>query len=131
GGQDSAGVGFAFGLERMMIAIGDELGDDDGLDVYVMPLGEAALDLAVQIAAMLRANGFKTDLDYQQRSMKGQFKSVDRFNAKFALILGESELAKEVVIVKNNATKQQSEVDLGDIVKYLENEIAAGEHHHE
>lgn len=131
GGQDSAGVGFAFGLERMMIAIGDELGDDDGLDVYVMPLGEPALDLAVQIAAMLRANGFKTDLDYQQRSMKGQFKSVDRFNAKFALILGESELAKEIVIVKNNATKQQSEVDLGDIVKYLENEIAAGEHHHE
>ena len=131
GGQDSAGVGFAFGLERMMIAIGDELGEDDGLDVYVMPLGEMALDLAVQIAAMLRANGFKTDLDYQQRSMKGQFKSVDRFKAKFALILGESEIAKEIVIVKNNETKQQEEVDLGDIVKYLEKEIAAGEHHHE
>ncbi len=131
GGAPTPAVGFAFGLERIMLAVGDDLGEDEGLDCYIMPMGEAALDLSVQIAAMLRANGFKIDLDYQGRSFKGQFKSVDRFNAKFAMIIGDSELEKEKVIFRNTSTRDQEEVDLGDMVSYLEEKIGGADHHHE
>ncbi len=131
GGAETPAVGFAFGLERIMLAVGDDLGEDEGLDCYIMPMGEAALDLSVQIAAMLRANGFKIDLDYQGRSFKGQFKSVDRFNAKFAMIIGDSELEKEKVIFRNTSTRDQEEVDLGDMVSYLEEKIGGADHHHE
>ena len=58
GGPQTPGVGFAFGMERLMIALGDEPQEDEGLDVYIMPLGSEAKDLAMQIITMLRANGF-------------------------------------------------------------------------
>ncbi len=73
GGPETPGVGFAFGLERLMIAAGDNLEEEEGLDVYVMPLGEEAKDLAMQIVTMLRANGFTCDMDQCNRGLKGQF----------------------------------------------------------
>ena len=56
GGPQTPGVGFAFGMERLMIALGDDHEDEEGLDVYIMPLGSEAKDLAMQIMTMLRAN---------------------------------------------------------------------------
>ena len=79
GGPEAPGVGFAFGMERLLIAMDEELEEPEGLDVYVMPMGDEARDLAVQITAMLRANGFSVDMDYQGRSLKAQFKTVDHW----------------------------------------------------
>ncbi len=126
GGPQTPGVGFAFGMERLLIALGDEEDEEDGLDVYVMPLGEKAKDLAMQIITMLRANGFTCDMDYCNRGLKGQFKSADRFNAHFSLILGDAEVEKEVVNIKCNHTREQAEVALENIVEYIENHLAGG-----
>ena len=76
GGPATPGVGFAFGMERLLLALDDEEDEDeDGLDCYIMPLGEEAKDLAMQIIAMLRANGFTCEMDHVSRGLKGQFKS--------------------------------------------------------
>lgn len=121
GGPATPGVGFAFGMERLMIAL--EGSDDDVLDtidVYVMPLGDEARDLGMQIVAMLRANGFSVDMDYAGRGLKGQFKSADRFHATYSMILGEDEVKGEYVQLKDNRTKEQTKVPLEDIVSTLE-----------
>lgn len=120
GGPDAPGVGFAFGLERLMIAMEDDPEDQEKLDVYVMTMGQEAKDLGIQITTMLRANGFTCDMDYQDRSLKAQFKSVDRNDAHFAIIIGEEEVAREVVNIKCTHSKQQDEVALENILSYLD-----------
>lgn len=129
GGPETPGVGFAFGLERLMIAAGDNLEEEEGLDVYVMPLGEEAKDLAMQIVTMLRANGFTCDMDQCNRGLKGQFKSADRYHAHFSMIIGEEEVQKEVVNMKCNHSKEQTVVPLENIVAFIEEHYEGGEHH--
>lgn len=130
GGPQTPGVGFAFGMERLMIALGDEPQEDEGLDVYIMPLGSEAKDLAMQIITMLRANGFTCDMDQCDRGLKGQFKSADRYRAHFSMIIGEEEVKKEVVNMKCNHSKEQVEVPLENIVEFIENHFE-GDHDHE
>jgi histidine--tRNA ligase len=130
GGPQTPGVGFAFGMERLMIALGDDHEDEEGLDVYIMPLGSEAKDLAMQIMTMLRANGFTCDMDQCDRGLKGQFKSADRFHAHFSMIIGDEEVQKEVVNMKCNHTKEQVKVPLENIVEFIENHYE-GDHDHE
>ncbi len=122
-GPATSGVGFAFGIERLLIALGNEEDDEEGIDVYVMPLGEEAKDLAIQITTMLRANGFSCDMDFMGRGLKGQFKSADRHHAKFSMIIGEEEVKNETVNMKENATRSQENIPLENIVEYLESHM--------
>lgn len=128
GGPDVPGVGFAFGMERLMIALSDDFEEQDGLDVYLMPLGEEAKDLSVQIIMMLRANGFSCDMDQCDRGLKGQFKSADRYHAHFSMIIGEEEVQNETVNIKCNHSKEQDSVPLENIVEYIENHYGGHEH---
>lgn len=128
GGPAVPGVGFAFGMERLMIALGNEESDKEGIDVYLMPLGESAKDLVMQIITMLRANGFTCDMDHCDRGLKGQFKSADRFQAHFSMIIGDQEVEKEIVNIKCNHTREQHEVPLEDIVSFIEKHYEGGHH---
>ena len=130
GGPATPGVGFAFGMERLLLALDDDNEEDEeGLDCYVMPLGDQAKDLAMQIITMLRANGFTCDMDYSSRGLKGQFKSADRFHAHFSIILGDEEVEKEVVNIKCNHERTQEVVPLEKIVEHLENHLVGGHDH--
>lgn len=124
GGPATPGIGFAFGMERLTIALGnEEANEEDGLDVYVMPLGAQTISLSAQILAMLRANGFKADMDYNKRGMKAMFKTVDRTHARFAMIIGEDEALNEVVNIKDTFNRTQDTVKLEDIISYLEKKM--------
>ena len=129
GGPAIPGVGFAFGMERLMIALGDEESEEEGLDVYIMPLGSEAKDLAMQIMTMLRANGFTCDMDQCDRGLKGQFKSADRFHAHFSMILGDEELKNEVVNMKCTHSKEQTVVPLENIVSFIDEHYQGGHDH--
>ena len=113
-----------------MLALDDEEDEENGIDVYVMPLGDEARDLAMQVITMLRANGFTCDMDYAGRGLKGQFKSSDRFGAHLSIIIGEDEVKGEYVNIRCNHSKEQSEVKLEDILSYIENHYE-GDHEHE
>ncbi len=127
GGPQTPGVGFAFGLERLAIALSSSLQDEDHLDVYIMPMGQEAEDLALQIITMLRSNGFSCDMDYAHRSMKAMFKSADRNHASFTMIIGDQEVEQEVVNIKNSKTRKQDTVALENIAAYLEAELEGGQ----
>lgn len=121
GGPSTPGVGFAFGLERLMIAMDtDEQDTEESLDIYLMPLGDQARNYALQIATMLRSEGFSCDLDYVGRGLKGQFKSADRFHAALSLIMGDQEVEAGIVNVRDNQTKNQEAVRVEELVAYLD-----------
>ncbi len=130
GGPDMPGMGFAFGLERLVITLENNgMDEEDGLDVYLMPLSNEAKDLSCQIITMLRANGFSCDMGYGNRSLKSMFKTAERTNAHFAIIIGEEEMNNEVVNIKCLCSKTQDVVPLEKILEYIEHHVQGGHKH--
>lgn len=123
GGPNMSGIGWAMGLERLIIACeaeGIELGEEPSLDAYVLCLSPKASVAALAITTQLRAAGYKADTDYLQRSFKAQFRTVDRKHAKVAILVGEDDLEKGAVPIKNIATQTQEIVPIDDIVDAMD-----------
>ena len=85
-----------------------------------MPLGETEVKYAYAVTTLLRSTGLRTDLSYEAKSIKAQIKKATRLGAKYALIVGESEVRKETVMVKNLVTQEQVEVALKELINYFE-----------
>lgn len=133
GGPVQSGIGFAFGIERLIIlceaeGIFDNL--TSAVDCYIMTLGDTKGE-ALQLATQLRASGFSVEVNYANRSMKSQFKSVDKFNAKTVLILGEDEVKENKVTVKRIADQHQVTVDIDGLVDVLDELLNEGVNNHE
>jgi len=122
GGPETPGFGFGIGIERVLLALEEQkvsLPLDQGLDCYLITLGDEAKRAGVQLLQQLRDAGLKADRDYMDRKMKAQFKNADRLGAKFAVILGEDELNQGKVHVKNLATGEQTALDLASLIPHL------------
>lgn len=135
GPQEMSGIGWAMGLERLIIACeaeGITLGEEEGLDAYVLCLSPDVSNVALQVVTMLRANGYRSDMDYLNRSFKAQFKTVDRKKAKAAIIIGEDEVLNGTVTIKHIADKTQQEVKIQDIITEMDAMFTTvDEHNHE
>ncbi|MBM7597846.1 histidyl-tRNA synthetase [Virgibacillus halotolerans] len=132
GGPDTPGIGFGMGLERLIMALeaeNVEMPIDRQLDCYLVAVGEDASKEAVRLVHELRMNGIQIDKDYQERKMKGQFKAADRLNAKYVLILGEDELEKQVVNVKEMATGEQAEIPITSLMENMQEKLLGGNEH--
>ncbi|WP_226583295.1 histidine--tRNA ligase [Halobacillus litoralis] len=130
GGPETSGIGFAMSIERLLMALeaeGVELPIDEGLECFVVALGEDADKAAVKLTNQLRAAGVQVDKDYLGKKMKGQFKSADRLNSKYVLVLGEQELENGVINVKDMATGEQKEISLETIIDYMKEQVSGGE----
>lgn len=143
GPKGMSGIGWAMGLERLLIACeaeGIELSEEIGLDVYVLCLAAEAKTAALQMVTELRSNGYRCDMDYLGRSFKAQFKSVERKYAKMAVFLGDKELETKQVTIKEIETQKQHTVPMEDIVAVMDRLFGEDEgeedgctcgHHHE
>jgi histidyl-tRNA synthetase len=122
GGPETPGVGFALSIERLLAALAAEgiaLPIEEGIDCYVVALGEEAKKEAVPLVYALRSEGISVEKDYQDRKVKAQFKAADRLQAKYVIIVGEDELARSVANVKNMQTGEQVEVALSELTTYM------------
>ena len=127
GGEDMPGIGFAIGMERLLLTLkeqGIELTEPTVPGVYVAPLGEGAQAKAFELTMALRDKGIYTEKDYLNRSLKAQMKSADRMNAQFVIIIGDDELNKGVAVVRTMADSTQEEVALDALVAYIEGRLA-------
>jgi len=117
GGPDQPGVGLGIGLERTVLLLERQQDDasGDALDVYLIGLGEAATRETVRLLHRLRRAGLKADRDYAGRGMKAQLKAADRLKARYAAILGEDELARGEIALKELATGEQRHVKLDEL----------------
>ena len=126
GGPDITGVGMAFGLERLLMAAefgGKTLKSKDFVHVYFISLGEKAKAEALKQISLLRNLGLVCDMDYVASGLKAQFKHADNANAMFTCILGDNELEKSEVNIKDNLTDEQETIKLNEIFEYVMNKI--------
>ncbi|SEQ15727.1 histidyl-tRNA synthetase [Virgibacillus subterraneus] len=129
GGPSTPGIGFGMGMERLLMALdaeSKEIPIDDQLDCFVVAVGDEAEKEAVHLLHELRKDGIQADKDYQGRKMKAQFKAADRFKAKYVLILGEDEIQREIVNVKELETGEQLEVPLSQLVEKMHEMLLGG-----
>lgn len=122
GGPKLSGIGFAIGMERLLILAKaeDALAPiEEYVDCYVIDMTKSS-NYALEVATELRNNFYTTELNYYDRSMKSQFKSSDRKNALYVIIIGEDELNNKTVTIKNTITKEQNTIPFDDLVSYLE-----------
>lgn len=134
GGPDLEGVGLALGIERLVNVMNDDnLFDslEEGLDIYIMPLGEKAINESNKIANFLRLNGYSCDICLESKNFGQMFKKAQRRNAKYALIIGDNELESKNVVVKDLALEKQETVANDDLLEYLDEKFDVEEHHHE
>lgn len=111
GGPDLPGIGFGSGVERILLAAN---APEEGakLDVFFVTLAPEARLPAFRLAGTLRIEGFACDLDYADRSAKGQFKQADRAGARYAVVIGDEELAAKVCSLRDMETGEQRTVSL-------------------
>ena len=119
GGPDRPGIGFAAGLERLVLALPECLGDARPADAFVVAIGDASWPAARVLARDLRRAGLRALIDYGGRSSKSQMKRANRSAAQRMLILGEDELARDQVTIKEMETGHQHTVSRDDVMDYL------------
>jgi histidyl-tRNA synthetase len=113
GGPDLPGIGFGTGVERILLSANapEEVA---ALDVFFVTLVPEARLPAFGLAAALRAEGLSCDLNYVDRSAKGQFKQADRAGARFAVVLGDEELASGICTLRDMISGKQRTVPVVD-----------------
>lgn len=120
GGPETPGIGFALSIERFLAALNAEkieLSVNDGIDCYLVSLGEDAKKYNVRLLHSLRLAGFSAEMDYLNRKIKAQFKAADRLNAKYVAVLGEEELKENKINVKSMETGEQTEYPLDQFIE--------------
>ena len=126
GGPDRAGIGFAAGLERLVLAMPDDAAAM-AVDAFVVAVGDEARLPAQVLARDLRHGGFSVLVDYDATSLRSQMKRADRADVSQVLIVGGDELDRGEVTVKDMQTGQQSAVARVDLVQRLRGASAAAQ----
>jgi histidyl-tRNA synthetase len=125
GGPDVAGIGFAVGMERLTLLL-PERPAEGRCDVFLMPLAEPARDEALRLQRALRAAGLRAMLDPEGRSFKSRMKQADKLGARFVAILGEDEMARGVVTVRDMARSTQEDVPRERALAHLKEKTTNG-----
>ena len=117
GGPDLPGIGFACGMERLALLCGEIRVSDP--DFYMAVLDDQALNTALLLAQRLRERGFSGEVSFDVRSVKSQMRQANKLGVKTCLLLGQDEMDKGLIVVKDMATGAQKSVAQDDIEQAL------------
>jgi histidyl-tRNA synthetase len=127
GGPDRSGIGFAAGIERLVLALPEgALPAARPPDVFVASLGDAAREPALALTRALRRGGVPAEVDLEGRSLRSQMKRADRVKAPLVLILGDDELARGTVTLKDMRTGEQHDVPRAQVVERARDLVNSG-----
>ena len=122
GGNDLSGIGFGIGTDRTLMACEAEnliVGEKSLIDVFIVPIGDRAHQLAVSLLQQIRAANLRADMAYGDRGLKGAMKAADKSGAQIAVVIGDEEVSNSRVQIKNLGDSSQVQVALGDMVAHL------------
>lgn len=122
GGPETGACGFAVGIDRAILALGDAAKIDlpkERTGIFIAALGKKASEKAFSLAGELRACGISCDMDFEDRSLKSQMRSADAMGSRYVLIIGDDELAKGEATLRNMTTKEQINVRFEEVGKKL------------
>jgi histidyl-tRNA synthetase len=117
GGDDTGAIGFAFGVERLLLVPNALKQKPPQKLVYLITLGSAAKSAGMRILSQLRSAGIPAETDYLNKSLKGAMRAANDAGAAFVLILGDDELAKNTISIKNMAAGIQKQVSMQNLAK--------------
>ena len=123
GGKPTPGIGFAAGIERILLLINEENFKEHKTvpDIYLICLEKKGIPVSLNIAKMLRIKGLNIVSDPLRRSMKAQMRDANKLRARYVLILGESELKDNTILFKNLESGKQESIKQEKIVNYFDN----------
>lgn len=119
GGPDIPGVGFAIGLERLLMLVPEKAGRIARKKIFIAFLGDPARQKAAEIARKLRLAGLYCEMDYEDKSLKSQMRRADKLGVTHLIIIGENEIKTGKAQVKDFATKLQKELPFTDLVTFF------------
>ncbi|MGE5416426.1 MAG: histidine--tRNA ligase [Acidobacteriota bacterium] len=122
GGPSTPGIGFALGLERLLIALKQQTNVEEvrsTIDVFVAVLDREYEEQACILVNELRSAGIRADKDYMGRSLKAQMKFADKTGARLVAIIGEDEVARRVYAVRDMSNQSQTEISAGEITESI------------
>jgi histidyl-tRNA synthetase len=122
GGPDTPAIGFAIGFDRL-VEIMEQLTPvppEPGPDLFIVALGESAMEMAYHLSCDLNQAGIRTDTDFRGKSLKALMKRADKLNARYVLIAGQSEMEDNALILRNMTTKEQVSISMDRLLPELE-----------
>lgn len=131
GGPEIEGCGYAMGIERLASVMEDDnlfTDIEQFLDVYLMPIGERAINESLSIANVIRMSGYTCDICLENKGMSQMFKKGERRDALYALIIGDNELDSHKFVLKNMMSQEQIEVKENELIDVLDDLFAEDEH---
>ena len=118
GGKPTPGIGFAAGIERLLLASSSD-NKFRNIQIYIVGIGNDVRPTMIKLAEELRSNDIRTSFDYLRRSMKAQMREANKLGAQYAIIIGEDELKDKSVIIKDLSTSNQEKITLDSVQKYM------------
>jgi histidyl-tRNA synthetase len=121
-GPATPGVGFALGLDRLLVALREEgasLPGALGPACFVVTIGPEAADVGARLVDDLRNAGIPAAIAFEERPLKAQLRMADRSGASYAAIVGEREVASSTAILKRLSDGEQEQVPIDDVVNWL------------
>ena len=122
GGKPSPAVGFAAGLERLLLAMGDknELANKEIKKIYLIGLGDKARSTMMKILNNIRSSGYYVEFDSLRRSIKAQLRESNKLGASITIIIGEQEMEEQCAQIKDLTSGNQESVPFDSIISYIE-----------
>ena len=122
GGQSLSGIGFGLGVDRALLAAEAEGVINESAfvsDLFIIPLGDVAKEMAMKIASELRAAGKSIEIAFGDRALKGAMKGADKSGARYVIVLGESEISSATVELKEMKTGTTSSVKIASLINAI------------
>ncbi len=122
GPKNMPGIGFGLGVERLLLILeskGIVIENPQKTDIFIVTIGDKAKLESAKILSDLRQNNISADTDHLDRSVKAQFKYSNKINAKYTVVIGDEEIDKDEVSLKNMDTSEQSSIKLTELVEVL------------
>ena len=126
GGPDKSGIGFAFGIERLLMALEAnqvELISLEQTDCYILYFNESDILAATTLLNTLRVNEINAEINYDSKNFKTQLKNALGKNARYLLILGEDELKNETITIKDTNLETQETIKQTELILYLKKRL--------
>ena len=123
GGAEIPAIGFAAGMERLMLAMDLENNQNVQTDIYIINVEEDLIEQGMLLADDIRKNlGVAVYVDSLRRSLKSQLRHANKMNAKYTIIMDSETVKNKTVVIKNMSEKIQESIKLNNIVSYFESE---------
>ena len=118
GGKPTPGIGFAAGIERILMSIHDE-NVKENIKIFIVGLGDKVRPIVAKLTNDLRHNNLSSECDMLRRSIRAQMREANKLGAKYAIIIGENELQQNQAQLKDLANGNQKTINMDSIVSHM------------